>query len=73
MSPSVRNVCEVLGGVEGKEATEAVANYMIDLLTRSGYLLDKQMNSLEEKHTREGGYNENLLKRRLKYRRTKST
>jgi four helix bundle suffix protein len=45
-------------------------NYEIDLLIRSGYLLDKQMNALEEKHTKEGGYNENLLKKRLSYRKT---
>jgi len=68
--PSVRKVCEVLDGLEGKEGIEAVANYLIDLLIRSGYLLDKQMNALEEKHTKEGGYNENLLKRRLEYRKS---
>jgi S23 ribosomal protein. len=68
--PSVAKVCEVLGGLEGREATEAVVNYLIDLLIRSGYLLDKQMNSLEEKHAKEGGYNENLLKRRIEYKRT---
>ena len=69
-TPSVRKVCEVLGGLEGKEGTEAVVNYLIDLLIRSGYFLDKQMNSLEEKHKKEGGYNENLLKRRLDYRKS---
>lgn len=66
--PSVRKVCEVLDGLEGREGLEAVINYLVDLLIRSGYLLDKQMNALEEKHTKEGGYNENLLKRRLNYR-----
>ena len=69
--PSVSGVCEALGGLEGKGGTEAVVNYMVDLLTRSGYLLDKQMNVLEEKHTKEGGYNENLLKRRLEYRKSR--
>ncbi|MDO8497015.1 MAG: four helix bundle suffix domain-containing protein [bacterium] len=66
--PSARKIKEVLGGVEGREGTEIVANYMIDILVRSGYLLDKQMNALEEKHTKEGGYNENLLKKRLAYK-----
>lgn len=41
-----------------------MVNYLIDLLTRSGYLLDKQINAIEDKHQREGGYNENLLKKR---------
>ena len=69
--PSVRAVTEVLGGLEGKEGLEAVVNYLIDLLTRSGYLLDKQINAVEEKHQREGGYNEKLLKRRLvEYKRS---
>jgi len=27
------------------------------------------MNAVEEKHQTEGGYNENLLKRRLEYKR----
>lgn len=67
--PSVNNVCKVLGGLEGQEGIEAVVNYMIDLLIRCGYLLDRQMNALEVKHTKEGGYNENLLKKRLEYKR----
>lgn len=74
--PSVKNITEVLGvtgGIEGvgrKEGIEAVANYMIDLLTRSGYLLDKQINAVEDKHRTEGGYRENLLKKRLTYKRS---
>ncbi|KKQ41969.1 MAG: hypothetical protein US60_C0026G0008 [Microgenomates group bacterium GW2011_GWC1_37_8] len=67
-SPSVHKVHEELGELEGREGLEAILNYLIDLLIRSGYLLDKQMNSLEEKHMREGGYNESLLKKRLNYR-----
>lgn len=68
--PSVVSVSEVLGGLEGREGLEAVVNYLVDLLTRSGFLLDRQMNALEDKHAREGGYNEKLLKKRLDYRRT---
>ncbi len=68
--PSYSSVLEVLGGLEGKEGLEAVVNYLIDLLIRSGYLLDKQINAVEEKHQREGGYNEKLLKRRLEYKRS---
>ena len=68
--PSVRSVQEVLGGLEGREGIEATVNYLIDLLIRSGYLLDRQMNAVEEKHQKEGGYRESLLKKRLEYRRT---
>ncbi|MBI2315172.1 four helix bundle protein [Candidatus Daviesbacteria bacterium] len=68
--PSTPSVSEVLGGLEGKEVTEAIANYLIDLLKRGGYLLDKQINAVEEKHRTEGGYNENLLKNRLAYKKS---
>ena len=53
-----------------KEGIEAVVNYLIDLLTRSGYLLDKQINAVEEKHQKEGGYREKLLRKRLEYRKS---
>lgn len=76
--PSVKAVKEVLGGLphfakatrgkEGKEGLDAVVNYLVDLLARSGYLLDKQINAVEEKHKTEGGYNENLLRKRLAYK-----
>ncbi len=68
--PSVEKILEVLGGIEGKEGIEGIVNYLIDLLTRSGYLLDRQIDAVEEKHRREGGYSENLLKKRLDYKRT---
>lgn len=67
--PSVHKVREAVGGLEGKEGIEAIVNYLIDLLVRCGYLLDKQINAIEEKHRIEGGYNEQLLKKRLAYRR----
>lgn len=67
--PSVEAVSEVLGGLEGREGLETVVNYLIDLLVRAGYLLDRQINAVEEKHQREGGYNEKLLKKRLAYKR----
>ena len=83
--PSVAAIKETLGELEGKDGLDAVVNYLIDLLTRSGYLLDKQINAVEEKHKKEparhasvksvaggGGYNENLLKKRLDYKRNNS-
>lgn len=68
--PSVEKITEVSGGKEGREGLEIVINYLIDLLTRCGYLLDRQINAVEEKHKTEGGYRENLLKKRLDYKRT---
>jgi four helix bundle suffix protein len=52
-----------------KEAIEGTVNYIIDVLIRCGYLMDKLINALEEKHMKEGGYSENLLKKRLAYRK----
>lgn len=48
--------------------THAV-NLLITLITQANYLIDKLIESLTEKHTKEGGFNENLLKKRLEYRR----
>ena len=66
--PSISSLKEELGELEGREELEAIVNYLIDLLTRSGYLLDKQMNAVEKKHEAEGGYSEKLLRKRLQFR-----
>jgi four helix bundle suffix protein len=42
---------------------------MIDLVTRTGYLIDKQIKSLEEKHKREGGFTEKLYHDRVEFRK----
>jgi len=74
--PSVNLVLETLGlrrtrGTRRtKEEIEIIVNYVIDVLTRCGYLLDKQINAVEEKHRTEGGYRENLLKKWLDYKYT---
>lgn len=68
--PSTSSVSQALGGLEGQDGIEATVNYLIDLLIRCGYLLDKQLDAVETKHQQEGGYSENLLKRRLEYRRS---
>lgn len=49
------------------DPTEA-ANMMLTLCQMESYLLHKLVTSLEEKHTKEGGFSENLLKKRLRYR-----
>lgn len=46
--PSTSSVLKALGGKEGREGLEIIINYLIDLLTRGGYLLDKQINAVEE-------------------------
>ena len=48
--------------------TNAV-NLLITLIQQANYLIDKLVESLKEKHTKEGGFRENLLKRRLEYRK----
>src|SRR3989338_10599253 len=40
-------------------------NFMVNLIRRTNYLLDRQISALEEKFVQEGGYTENLFKRRL--------
>lgn len=50
------------------DLTKAV-NLLITLIKQANYLLDKLIISLKEKHTKEGGFRENLLKRRLEYRK----
>lgn len=52
----------------GRDGLEEIVNYELDLLIRCGYLMDQQIRAVEKKHTEEGGYSENLLKKRLRYR-----
>ena len=44
---------------------ERFANLMITLISKENYLLDQLFRSLEKKFVNEGGYSENLLKKRL--------
>lgn len=48
---------------------EDFANLQITLIKMECYLLDKFLHTLEEKFVHEGGYTENLYKKRLEYRR----
>lgn len=45
-------------------------NYLIDLVIRTNYLLDRQKKSLEEKFIKEGGYTEALFRKRVSYRKS---
>ena len=44
-------------------------NYMVNLIRRTTYLLDRQIAALERKIVAEGGYTEKLFQKRLAYRR----
>lgn len=48
---------------------EAAANAMITLINQTNQLLDQKLRWLEEKFVKEGGFRENLLKKRLEFRR----
>lgn len=45
------------------------ANLIITLISQCSFLLKRQIDSLMEKHRREGGFTEKLYQRRVKYRR----
>ena len=51
------------------ENKELSVNIMIDLITMTCYLIDKQKKSLEEKHMKEGGFTEKLYRQRIEYRK----
>jgi len=52
------------------DSPEVAVNLMITLIHQANYLIDNLIKSLEEKHTKEGGFSEKLLKKRLDYRRS---
>ena len=47
---------------------EPSVSYLINLIRRANYLLDRQIASLEEKFMKEGGFTENLAQKRRTYR-----
>jgi len=47
---------------------EKAVNLMITLVNQANYLQDRLIKSLVEKHTKEGGFTENLYKKRVEYR-----
>lgn len=48
---------------------EAFANLLITLCTIEGYLLDQFLKGVENRFVREGGFRENLFKKRLEYKK----
>ncbi|MBI4990831.1 hypothetical protein HZB96_01930, partial [Candidatus Gottesmanbacteria bacterium] len=55
-----------------KDSTEAT-NFLLTLCHLETYLLSKQIMSLENRFVREGGYTENLFKKRLQVKIDKVT
>lgn len=49
---------------------ERAVNLLLTLIHQANYLLDKLIASLKEKHQKEGGFSEKLLKSRLEYRQS---
>lgn len=49
---------------------EQAVNFMINLINQTNYLLDQQIRSLEKKFIEEGGFTENLFRKRLEYRKS---
>ena len=47
------------------------ANLLLDLTTKAGFMLEKLITSLEEKHRTEGGLTEKLYWRRCEFRKSK--
>lgn len=47
---------------------EIVVNLLITLLNQANLLIDRLVDSLKEKHKREGGFNEKLYRARIRYR-----
>lgn len=50
---------------------ESFANLMMTLCFKEGYLLDRLVASQQEKFVKEGGFRENLFKKRMDYRNKK--
>lgn len=53
------------------EDREKALNLLITLINQANTLIDRLIESLKEKHTREGGFTEKLLARRLAFRRSR--
>lgn len=50
---------------------EQAVNLMVTLISQANYFIDKLVESLVNKHQKEGGFSENLLRKRLAYKSSK--
>lgn len=69
--PRVRDIrgIRVIEKPDLPDKPEEAANLLITLINQETFLLDKQIKSLEEKFVKEGGYTENLFKKRLEVKK----
>ncbi|MEK7127117.1 MAG: four helix bundle suffix domain-containing protein [Patescibacteria group bacterium] len=51
---------------------QSFCNLLVTLCSKEGYLLDRFLAAVEEKFIKEGGFKENLFKKRLEYRNKNS-
>lgn len=49
---------------------EAFANLMVTLCTKEGYLMDKFLEGVKNRFIREGGFRENLFRKRIDYKKS---
>ena len=47
---------------------ESFCNLLITLCSKEGYMLDRLLVAVEQKFVKEGGFKENLFKKRMEYR-----
>ena len=52
---------------------EAFANLMVTLCTKQGFLLDRFLQGIQDRFIREGGFRENLFKKRGEFRRSRNS
>src|SRR3989344_1530624 len=52
-------------------SSESFANLVLTLCFKQGYLLDQLLKAQQEKFVREGGFRENLFKKRIEYRKSR--
>ena len=52
-------------------SSESFANLVITLCFKQGYLLDQLLRAQQDKFVREGGFRENLFKKRIEYRKSR--
>lgn len=68
VSPNWSNLSNESNWTNWTHSPESFANLMVTLISRENYLLDRLLKVLEEKFINEGGYSENLFRKRLNKR-----
>lgn len=64
-TPNKSNKTNLSNWTNWTKSPEGFANLMITLISKENYLLDQMLRVLEQKFINEGGYSENLFKKRL--------